>query len=63
MPPQMRDARATVLAACKRHKIFFLNTVRPNDVTEMIKEGVMIGAGGAQAADAGRKYTKRPEPY
>src|SRR5215475_1738548 len=22
MPPQMRDARATVLAACKRHKIF-----------------------------------------
>ena len=61
--PQMRDARSTVLAACKKHKIFFLNTVRPNDVEAMIKEGVMIGSGGAEAAAAGRKYTKRPQPY
>ena len=61
--PRMRDARATVLAACKKHKIFFLNTVRPNDVTTMIQEGVMIGAGGAEAAAAGRKFSKRPQPY
>ena len=61
--PQMRDARSTVLAACKRHKIFFLNTVRPNDVGTMIKEGVMIGSGGPEAAEAGRKFTKRPQPY
>src|SRR5437868_9347652 len=35
MPAPLRDARAKVLAACKAHKIFFLNTVRPNDVKEM----------------------------
>ena len=63
MPKVMQDARAKVLAACKRHKKFFLNTVRPNDVTAMIQEGVMIGAGGEQAADIGRKFTKRAMPW
>jgi 4-hydroxy-2-oxoheptanedioate aldolase len=63
MPGPMREARAKVLAACKAHKIFFLNTVRPNDVTAMIQEGVMIGSGGPEAAEIGRKYTKRPEPW
>jgi 4-hydroxy-2-oxoheptanedioate aldolase len=61
--PQMRDARATVLAACKKNKIAFLNTVRPNDVEEMIKEGVMVGSGGQEAADKGRKFTKRQMPW
>ncbi len=61
--PKMHDARSTVLAACKKHKIFFLNTVRPNDVGAMIKEGVMIGSGGEEAAAAGRKFTKRSQPY
>jgi 4-hydroxy-2-oxoheptanedioate aldolase len=63
MPAAMREARAKVLAACKAHKKFFLNTVRPNDVTEMIKEGVMIGSGGEEAANLGRKYTKRTTPW
>ncbi|MBM3740065.1 MAG: hypothetical protein FJW39_30275 [Acidobacteria bacterium] len=61
--PQMREARAKVLAACKRSKIAFLNTVRPNDVEEMIKEGVMIGSGGQEAAERGRRYTKRQMPW
>jgi len=62
--PQMRDARATVLAACKKNKIAFLNTVRVSDVEEMIKEGVMIGAGGGpEAADKGRRFTKRQMPW
>jgi len=61
--PQMRDARATVLAACKKNKIAFLNTVRPNDVEEMLKEGVMVGSGGQEAADKGRKFTKRQMPW
>ena len=63
MPKAMQEARAKVLAACKRHKKFFLNSVRPNDVVAMIKEGVMIGAGGEQAAEIGRKYTKRAMPW
>src|SRR5215472_3935146 len=62
MPKQMQEARAKVLASCKRHNKFFLNTVRPNDVEAMIKEGVMIGAGGQEAAERERKYTKRPQP-
>jgi 4-hydroxy-2-oxoheptanedioate aldolase len=63
MPKQLEQARAKVLAACKKHKIFFLNTVRPNDVTAMIQEGVMIGAGGQEAAEIGRKFSKRRMPW
>lgn len=61
--PKMREARSRVLAACKANKIAFLNTVRPNDVEEMIKEGVMIGSGGQAAAEAGRRFTKRQMPW
>jgi 4-hydroxy-2-oxoheptanedioate aldolase len=61
--PDMRAARARVLAACKANKIAFLNTVRPTDVVEMIKEGVMVGSGGQEAAEIGRKHTKRKMPW
>jgi 4-hydroxy-2-oxoheptanedioate aldolase len=62
--PQMRDARAKVLDACKKAKIAFLNTVRITDVEKMIDEGVRIGAGaGPEAADKGRHYTKRKMPW
>ena len=62
-PEVMRKARARVLAACKANKIFFLNTVRPNNVVAEIQEGVMVGAGGQEAAEIGRKYTKRGMPW
>ena len=62
-PPAMLAARAKVLAACKTHKIFFLSTMMPNDVIDVIKEGVMIGAGSAEAAEIGRKFMKRPQPW
>lgn len=61
--PEMAKARSRVLAACKANKLAFLNTVRPNDVEEMIKEGVRIGAGGEEAANKGRKFTKREMPW
>src|SRR5258707_11890960 len=48
LPPAMQAARAKVLAATKASKILFLNSVTPNNVVEMIKEGVMIGAAGQQ---------------
>jgi 4-hydroxy-2-oxoheptanedioate aldolase len=63
LDPDMKAARARVLAACKANKLAFLNTVRPNDVEEMIKEGVMIGSGGQEAAEKGRKFTKRTMPW
>ncbi len=62
-PPEMEQARARVLAACKANGIFFLNQVRPDTVTAMIDEGVMIGAGNQEAAEIGRRYTKRTMPW
>jgi 4-hydroxy-2-oxoheptanedioate aldolase len=65
-PPEMAEARARVLAACKAAKIAFLNTTRPDDVVERIEEGVMIGAagrGGQEAADIGRRHTGRKMPW
>ena len=63
MPAVLQQARARVLAATKARQIFFLNTVNATNVIDMIKEGVMIGAGGQQAAEIGRKYTKREMPW
>jgi len=61
--PEMLKARARVLAACKANGLAFLNTTRPDDVAEMIKEGVRIGSGGPEAAEKGRRYTKRQMPW
>ena len=63
MPAVLQQARARVLAATKARKIFFLNSVNATNVIDMIKEGVMIGSGGQQAAEIGRKYTKREMPW
>lgn len=61
--PRMREARATVLNACKKNGLAFLNTVREHDVTEMFDEGVRIGAGASEAAMVkGRKYAGRKMP-
>jgi 4-hydroxy-2-oxoheptanedioate aldolase len=62
-PPEMQKARARVLAACKANKVAFLNLVNVDDVDAMIKEGVMVGAGNEEAADKGRKITKRSMPW
>jgi 4-hydroxy-2-oxoheptanedioate aldolase len=60
--PRMLAARAKVFAACKASKIFFLNSMTPKNVIDMIKEGVMIGPASPEAAEIGRKYTKRQMP-
>lgn len=61
--PRMLAARAKVFAACKANHIFFLNSMNPSNVIAMIKEGVMIGPASPEAADIGRKFTKRQMPY
>jgi 4-hydroxy-2-oxoheptanedioate aldolase len=63
LPAQLQAARARVLAATKASKIFFLNTVNATNVVDMIKEGVMIGTGSQEAAEIGRKYSKRTMPW
>jgi len=62
MPAQMAAARARVFAATKAAKIFFLNSMSPDNVVDMIKEGVMIGPASQRAAEIGRQYTKRQMP-
>lgn len=61
--PRMLAARAKVLAACKANKIFFLNSMNPGNVIDMIKEGVMVGPANEQAVEIGRKFTKRQMAY
>jgi 4-hydroxy-2-oxoheptanedioate aldolase len=61
--PKMIAARATVFAACKANKIFFLNSMNQTNVVDMIKEGVMVGPASRQAAEIGRQYTKRTMPW
>jgi len=60
---EMRAVRERVFAACKSANIAFLDGVSPDNVAEVIEEGVMIGSGGEEAADIGRKYTKRSMPW
>jgi 4-hydroxy-2-oxoheptanedioate aldolase len=65
-PEPMQDARARVLAACKRNNVAFLSTTRPDDVVERIKEGVRVGAaavGAREAAEIGRKFAGRTMPW
>jgi len=61
--PKMIAARGKVLAACKANHIAFLNTMTPTDVVDMIKEGVRVGPANQQAAEIGRKFTKRQMPW
>lgn len=65
-PPEMQAARSRVMAACKANNVYFLNSVGTADVIDKIKEGVMVaasGRGGQEAAEIGRKYTKRAMPW
>ena len=61
--PRMQAARAKVFAACKENHLFFLNTMTVKDVTQMIQEGVRIGPASREAAEIGRKFTKRQMPW
>jgi 4-hydroxy-2-oxoheptanedioate aldolase len=61
--PKMKDARSTVLAACKANHVAFLNSMAAADVVDMIKEGVMVGPASQQTAEIGRKFTNRQMPW
>ena len=62
--PAMVAVRARVLAATKANGLRFLNACGERDVIDQIKDGVMICTGGdSPAADKGRAYTKRTDPF
>lgn len=62
--PQMAAVRRRVLNATKAAGVKFLNACNENTVIEQLKEGVMICTGGdSPAADKGRAFTKRTDPW
>ena len=66
--PAMQAVRARVLAATKAAGVKFLNACSdkpgPNYVIDQIKDGTMICTGGdSPAADVGRKFTNRTDPW
>jgi 4-hydroxy-2-oxoheptanedioate aldolase len=62
-PPEMTAARARVKAACDRAGVAFLEMVRADDVIDQIARGVKIGAATAEAAEIGRRHTRRSLPW
>ena len=64
MAPNMVAVRKRILDATKAANIKFLNACNEDNVIEQIKDGTMICTGGdSPAADKGRAFTKRTDPY
>jgi len=62
--PQMAAVRRRVLEATKVAGVKFLNACTEQNVIDQLKDGVMICTGGdSPAADKGRAYTKRTDPW
>ena len=62
--PQMAAVRRRVLNATKAAGIRFLNACTEETVVDQLKDGVMICTGGdTPAADKGRAFTKRTDPW
>jgi hypothetical protein len=62
-PPDMTAARARVKAACDEAGLAFLEMVRPDDVVAQLDAGVKIGAATREAAEIGRRHTRRALPW
>ena len=58
-PPEMMKARAKVLNACKDNNIAFLNGAGPEDINEIIDEGVSVISCTKETAEKGKLYTNR----
>jgi 4-hydroxy-2-oxoheptanedioate aldolase len=62
--PQMAAVRRRVLNATKAAGVRFLNACNENNVIDQIKDGTMICTGGdSPAADKGRAFSKRTDPW
>jgi 4-hydroxy-2-oxoheptanedioate aldolase len=62
--PNMVAVRRRVLDATKAVGIRFLNACNEANVIDQLKDGVMICTGGdSPAADKGRAFTKRTDPF
>jgi 4-hydroxy-2-oxoheptanedioate aldolase len=62
-PPEMAEARARVFAACRRHRVAFLETATPETIVAKLDEGVRVIAGhNEETARIGRAYQRRTMP-
>jgi len=61
--PAFLQAEAKVGAACKAHNIIFMTGFTPKNVIDVIKQGTLVGRATQEAAEIGRKYTKREMPW
>lgn len=62
-PPEMREARERVFAACRRNGVAFLEIGTPANITAKLDEGVRVIAGHSEeAARLGRAHQRRTLP-
>src|SRR5205823_5846156 len=62
-PPEMREARERVFAACRKNRVAFLETATPETIVAKLDEGVRVIAGHReQTAIIGRAHQKRTMP-
>jgi hypothetical protein len=62
-PPEMREARERVFAACRKHRVAFLQTAAPETIVGKLDEGVRVIAGHREeTAILGRAHQKRTIP-
>jgi 4-hydroxy-2-oxoheptanedioate aldolase len=62
-PPEMREARERVFAACRRNNVAFLEIGTPGNIAAKLDEGVRVIAGHSEeAARLGRAHQKRTLP-
>jgi len=62
-PPEMREARERVFAACRKHRVAFLETAAPENIAGKLDEGVRVIAGHRkETAILGRAHQKRTMP-
>ena len=62
-PPEMREARERVFAACRARGVPFLEGATPETIAEKLDEGVRVIAGQQEAtARVGRAHSRRAMP-
>jgi 2-keto-3-deoxy-L-rhamnonate aldolase RhmA len=62
-PPEMREARDKVFAACRKNGVAFLEIGTPENIVQKLDEGVRVIAGHREeTARLGRAHQKRPMP-
>ena len=62
-PPEMREARERVFAACRKNHVAFLETAAPENIVAKLDEGVRVIAGHREeTAMIGRAHQGRTMP-